>query len=298
MTLAIDPSKALRSGEAVRALAEAIYHAPESEQESRYIEWKGSWDLRGSAKDRFSAAKHILGFANREIEIASRMFEGCAYLVAGVEPGVAAGVAREDSATLTGWLSTYLGTDGPVWSPHWAAVAGATVLVLLIEAPSRGDPIHSLRKAYDGFAPGRVFTRREGQTAEADPDELKMLQARLTAAQPDPSLSAQLDLIGRMSDQLDEISRVAWAEALDPRSVPVLPPNNIRLSSIARMCAALEVSIAMYAAKGGEPPAELVEFARLSKSAGANRTQIAGEAGMLISRLQALVAGVEVIYQR
>ena len=298
MTLAIDASAALRSGEELRLLAEAIYHAPQSEQESRYIEWKGSWDLRGSAKDKFSAAKHILGFANREVEIASRMFEGCAYLVAGVEPGVAAGVAREDSATLNGWLSAYLGTDGPVWSPHWATVAGVTVLVLSIEAPSPGDPIHSLRKAYEGFAPGRVFTRREGQTAEADPDELKMLQARLTAIHADTNLSGQLDLIGRMSAQLDEISRVAWAEALDPGSVPVLPPNNIRLSPIARMCALLEVSIAMYAAKGGEPPTELVEFARRSKSAGANRTRIAGEAGMLISRLQALVAGVEVVYQR
>jgi hypothetical protein len=125
-----------------------------------------------------------------------------------------------------------------------------------------------------------------------------MLQARLTATQPDMNRSAQLDLIGRMSDQLDEISRVAWAEALDPSGVPVLPPNNIRLSPIARMCASLEVSIAMYAAKGGEPPTELVEFARQSKSAGANRTQIAAEAGMLISQLQALVAGVEVVYQR
>jgi hypothetical protein len=298
MTLAIDTSTALRSAEQVRVLAEAIFRAPQSEQESRCVEWKGSWDLRGSAKDRFSTAKHILGFANRDVEIASRTFEGCAYLVAGVEPGVAAGVAHEDSATLTGWLSTYLGTDGPVWSPHWVTVVGVTVLVLLIEAPLPGDPIHSLRKAYDGCAPGRVFTRREGQTAEANPDELKMLQARLTAIQPDTNLSAQLDLIGRMSDQLDEISRVAWAEALDPDSVPVLPPNNIRLSPIARMCSSLEVSIAMYAAQGGEPPTELVEFARQSKSAGANRTQIAGEAGMLISRLQALVAGVEVLYQR
>lgn len=279
-------------------LAEAIFRAPQSEQESRHVEWKGIWDLRGSAKDRFSAARHILGFANRDVEVACRMFDGCAYLVAGVEPGNAAGVAREDSATLTGWLSAYLGTDGPVWSPNWVTVAGVTVLVLSVEAPSPGDPIHSLRKAYEGFASGRVFTRREGQTAEADPDELKMLQARLTAKQPDTNLSAQLDLIGRMSDQLEEISRVAWAEALDPDSVPVLPPNNIRLSPIPRMCASLEVSIAMYAAKGGEPPAELVEFARQSKSAGANRTRIAGEAGMLISRLQALAAGVDVVYQQ
>lgn len=147
VALAIDTSVALRSAEGVRLLAEAIHRAPQSEQESRYIEWKGRWDLRGSAKDRFSAAKHILGFANRDVEIASRMFEGCAYLVAGVEPGVAAGVVREDSATLTGWLSAYLGTDGPVWSPPWATLAGVTVLVLSIEAPSPGDPIHSLRKA-------------------------------------------------------------------------------------------------------------------------------------------------------
>ena len=289
---------ALRSSGQIRALADAVYHAPPSQQETRRIEWKSTWDLRGSARDKSSAAKHILGFANRNVDIASRMFEGCAYVVAGVEPGNATGVPHEDSATLTAWLSGYLGTDGPVWSPHWVTSAGVTVLVLAIEAPLPGDPIHSLRKAYEGFAPGRVFTRREGQTAEADPDELKMLQARLLAKQSDAKLSGQLDLISRMSDQLDQISKVAWAEALDPDGVPMLPPNNIRLSPIARMCTALEVSIAMYASKGGVPPPELVEFARQSKSAGANRTQIASEAGIMISLLQALVTGANVVYRR
>ena len=298
MTLALDTSMALRSDDELGRLADAIHRAPSSEQETRSIEWKGSWDLRSSAKDRFSAAKHILGFANRDVETAARTFEGCAYVVAGAQPGTATGVAVEDSATLTGWLSAYLGTDGPVWSPHWVALAGVTVLVLSIEAPLPGDPIHTLRKAFQGFAPGRVFTRREGQTAEADPHELKMLQARLLADQTDVSPSGQLDLIGRMSDQLDQISGAAWAEALDPNSVPLLPPNNIRLSPIPRMCMALEVSIAMYAAKGGEPPVELVEFARRSKSMGASRAQIAGEAGMLIGRLEALVTGANVVYHR
>lgn len=164
MTLRIDTSTALRSTDEVRALADAIYHAAETQQESRCVEWKGTWDLRGSARDKFSAAKHILGFANRDVDTASRMFAGCAYIVAGVEPGTATGLEVEDPATLTGWLSSYLGTDGPVWTPFWVTVAGVSVLVLLIEAPRPGDPIHTLRKAYGGFGPGRVFTRREGQT--------------------------------------------------------------------------------------------------------------------------------------
>jgi hypothetical protein len=154
MTLALDTSMALRSDDKLRHFADVIYHAPSSEQETRSIEWKGSWNLRSSAKDRFSAAKHILGFANRDVEIARRTFEGCAYVVAGAEPGAATGVALEDSATLTGWLSAYLGTDGPVWSPHWVTVADVTVLVLSIEAPHSGDPIHTLRKAFEGSRPG------------------------------------------------------------------------------------------------------------------------------------------------
>lgn len=125
-----------------------------------------------------------------------------------------------------------------------------------------------------------------------------MLQARLTAVQTDTNLSAQLDLIGRMSDQLDENLAGRLGGSARPGQRSRAPANNIRLSPIARLCASLEVSIAMYAAKGGEPPTEWVEFARQSKSAGANRTRIAGEAGMLISRLKALVAGVEVAYQR
>jgi hypothetical protein len=103
------------------------------------------------------------------------------------------------------------------------------------------------------------------------------------------------ELLGRMADLLLEISRVALAEHLDPDSVPVLPPNQIRWSPIPGMFARLELEIAVYNSLDGDPLEKLAAFASEAKGHGSNRARIASESLMSISRLEARAKGIAII---
>lgn len=83
-------------------------------------------------------------------------FEGCAYLLAGIEPGNVVGVDRVDPADLDDALSKYVLPAQPRWSPNYLTFNGVDVLVITIEAPREGDPICTLQSAYDKAERGRV----------------------------------------------------------------------------------------------------------------------------------------------
>src|SRR4051794_22029323 len=87
VALALDTTRALRTLPELRALVEAVRDAPRSEPETDALEWKRGLDLASKAEDRFNLARHVLGMGNRTPVVASRTFEGCAYLLVGVEPG-------------------------------------------------------------------------------------------------------------------------------------------------------------------------------------------------------------------
>ena len=178
MALAVDFSRAPRSPTELLALVQAVFGAPTGEPETDYIEWKGLWDLREQVGHRFAAAKHILGFANRAVDRAAAQLDGCAYILAGVEPQNAPGVPQEDPATLSDWFGAYVGTHGPQWSLHWVALNDVKVLVIIVEAPRWGDPIRTLQKPYNHAASGHIFVRRHGQTEQASPAEVHMLEER------------------------------------------------------------------------------------------------------------------------
>lgn len=86
MTLSVDRTRALRTRSELISLVSAVRDASSSEAETDSLEWKSHWDL-SSAETRFETARHILGFGNRSLTLAGRDFEGCAYFLAGVEPG-------------------------------------------------------------------------------------------------------------------------------------------------------------------------------------------------------------------
>lgn len=96
------------------------------------MEWKSWLDLT-KASGRFSVARAILGFANREVEASRKFFEGVAYMVVGAEPGTVAGVTVTDTANLEQGVRTYL--DGPRWTPFYVQVGDEHVLVIAVEAP-------------------------------------------------------------------------------------------------------------------------------------------------------------------
>jgi hypothetical protein len=142
------------------------------------------------SEGQFSIAKAILAFANREPTRAASICEGTAYMVVGAQPGSAPGVSPIDHADLGQGVRKYC--DGPRWSPHYVRHDDATVLVVIVEAPRRGDPIHVLGKAYNNFAAGTIFHRGTAQSEPAGPKEIAMLSERLVQGAREPDLALDL----------------------------------------------------------------------------------------------------------
>lgn len=226
----IDTTRALRTDEELLGLVEAIHSSPRIAQETNWLEWKSSLNL-GVVEGRFAVAKAILGFSNRSVAEAQRACEGVACMVVGVEPGSAAGVADIDHASLGQGLKTYV--DGVRWSLHYVEFVGVTVLVIVIEAPRSGDPIHTLQKTYDKHYAGTVFHRGAAQTEPAGPKVIAMLQERLLEGQRKPELdlafATQAEPLARLSADPEEIEdwlrrHEAHIRANSGQPTPPAPP--------------------------------------------------------------------------
>lgn len=87
-------------------------------------------------------------------------------MVVGVEPEAAAGIGVVDHADLGQGIKAYV--NGTRWTPFYISFDGVTVLVVVVEAPRPGDPIHTLRKAYGGFDRGVVFHRGTAHFYDAE----------------------------------------------------------------------------------------------------------------------------------
>ena len=212
----LDRSRALRTPAELRELVEAIRDSPPDSQETNWVEWKSSLDL-SSKEGRFSIARAVLGFANRDVKVAGRAFEGVAYMVVGAEPGAVAGVTMIDHAALEQGIRTYL--DGPRWAPHYVQVDGKNVLVVVIEAPREGDTIHTLLKE---FTPddksessgervsrrtvnraGTIYHRGTARTEQAAPAEIEMLVQRAVDGFRDPALELDVSMSASRLVRLD-----------------------------------------------------------------------------------------------
>jgi hypothetical protein len=110
--------------------------------------------------------------------------DGCAYLLAGVEPGNLCGTSPLDPAILGDKLRAYVESGAPRWSAQYVEVDGVTVLVITVESPKQGDSICTLQKGFARFSAGRIFVRRHGQTEEALPAEVRELERRIRSGRP------------------------------------------------------------------------------------------------------------------
>src|ERR1039458_2011449 len=165
MSGGFDTTRAARGVDDLEQLVQFVL-GTHGANESDWIEWKTDVDLSTKAGS-FSAARQILGFANRSPDVAAAHVGGLAYLVVGAEPKNLAGSRSIDPAHLTDGLKRYLGTDGPRWSPVWLSLEGKDVLVVVIEAPKLGDDIHTLRREFEGAQNGAIFIRRPGICEQA-----------------------------------------------------------------------------------------------------------------------------------
>ncbi|MGP4030058.1 AlbA family DNA-binding domain-containing protein [Actinomadura sp. 3N407] len=171
------------------------------------MEWKKRLPL-GTAPARVHLVKHILGFANRPPEVAARWAEGHAYLLVGVSPGEVHGVTTIDHNELEQDLKPFIGPD-LVWHPEYVKLDGKDVLIVVVDPPKYGDPIHFLRKPLpspDGKGHVHpehwVFIRRNAQTVKAEPGDWQMLQQRFAASQNvlDVEVVPMRQLIERLAD--------------------------------------------------------------------------------------------------
>ena len=174
----------------LQLLGEHILHADRSD-ETDWLEWKSSADL-SERKWQFEISRQILGMSNRMPDTRDRGYGGCGYVFLGIEPGSVRGVERLDPATLQDVINSYLGATGPHWDYHYITIGGKIVLAIIVSAPRPGDPLHTLRKQYEGHSKGTIFARKRGKTEQADPDDVQNLQHRLLG----PRLSLTVTLTG------------------------------------------------------------------------------------------------------
>jgi hypothetical protein len=234
MALHVVTDRAFRTPAELSALVAAIVAADTSTQETHWVEWKGPLPI-GKAEGQFAIAKAIIGFANRQPSRAAAVCEGTAYMVVGAEPQSAPGVPTVvDHAALGQGIDRYL--NGPRWSAQYVDHSGAQVLVVTIEAPRAGDPIHTLQKAYDRFDAGTIFHRGTAQSEPATPKVVQMLGERLLEGVREPDLALgltaasakplrRLDATGESVQQwLDD--REAYARANRSQKPAKPPPSS------------------------------------------------------------------------
>ncbi|MET9639880.1 hypothetical protein ABZY83_26365 [Streptomyces virginiae] len=217
MALSYDQSKAAIRLDKKQELVAAVYQAGPSD-EVGWLEWKSTLDLT-QRHAFFTIARALLGFANRMPDQAQRFAEGHGYLLVGVEPGKAQGVQEIDSVELYRGLEAYLGRGvGPLWQPTFVPVdlgqGVVKVLLVDVEPPRWGDPVHVLRKGYDAVPATTVFVRYEGRTERAAPEDMDSLSERARRTRQ----AVKLDLITVAGTPLQSIdsstdARNAWLAA-------------------------------------------------------------------------------------
>lgn len=181
-------------------LVEAI-RAASAADESDWLEWKSTLDFRPKDKADKSACAHlaraIIGFANRQPDVALRNAEGYGFLVVGVDPEGYHGVEEIDSVELERWITPYVG-EGIDWRPTYVHVSEEgherlPVLIVTVSPPNWGDPIFCIRKEIpppprgksdqakdkDTIRQATIFVRRPGRTDRALAADIDRLGERL-----------------------------------------------------------------------------------------------------------------------
>ncbi len=168
-------------------------------QETDYLEWKTGYDL-STKPGAAAAAKHLIGFANRDFGQAGRHAGGHAYLLLGVEPGNLVGVASWDSADIENWLVRFAGPELR-YDVDYVELTGKSILFLTVDSPNHGDPIYCLQRASSGpggnaLPEGTVFVRHGGKTETASAADMARLTARARATVTTLALSVELGTSG------------------------------------------------------------------------------------------------------
>lgn len=183
---AIDLTRAPRGELAAAQLVTAVADAGDL-AERHYLELKGPPDL-ATKVNKAKVAKFILGAANRLPDRAAEAFEGYGVMIVGITKQGIEGVPPIEMLALSQVIQPFLGAAGPHWDVVRVPVEGSTnqVLVILVDPPQVGQPPFICRSNGEGLQSGRIYYRGDGETREANADELDLLMARGASRPPAP----------------------------------------------------------------------------------------------------------------
>lgn len=207
----LDTARVARKPSERVAIVRYVYETKEA-IEPDWLEWKSAYDL-SETRYRAPAAKHILAFANRHPDKATRHANGAAYLLIGVEPGSIPGVPEMwDPEKIESWIAPYVG-NRVAWEPAYVEIDGRHVLFITVEAPEWGDPPFPLRKeAGDELGKtmrnGTIYIRRPGKSEPANADDLDMLTERARERPRELALALEAEGV-----PLRAINHVVFTEA-------------------------------------------------------------------------------------
>lgn len=185
-TGAIDLTRAPRGELAAAQLVTAVADTGDL-AERHYLELKGPPDL-ATKVNKAKVAKFILGAANRLPDRAAEAFEGYGVMIVGITKQGIEGVPPIEMLALSQVIQPFLGAAGPHWDVVRVPVKGSTnqVLVILVDPPQVGQPPFICRSNGEGLQSGRIYYRADGETREANADELDLLMARGASRPPAP----------------------------------------------------------------------------------------------------------------
>ncbi len=243
VALSIDVDAPFLRPSELRTLVCAVRDAT-GQDEHVWIDWQVGLDVTTAAGVAY-VAKQILGFANRDPAEARRRAGGYAYLLVGVAPGSLAGSNEVDPAALVDQVRPYVG-DVIRWTPEQVVVEGVEALIIVVDPPRSGDPIHCLHKQLHNFPPGTVFVRHTGRTEPASVADMEMLQRRLLDRTPglELSVTAQPSTIEPIPDFARFVND--WAAEQKPRLISrrSIPPGSAPASGRSDWAAAYERALA------------------------------------------------------
>lgn len=167
--------------------------------ERHYLELKSTLDL-STRKDKEKIAKFILGAANRMPGIAATALEGYAALVIGVSEVSIVGIPPLEMMEIAKVVHKYVGAAGPRWDIVWVPIQGSTnqVLVVIVDPPVAGQGPFPCRSTGDSLTNGRIYIRADGETREANADEVDLLIQRGRASSK-VEVDIGVDLLGEIA---------------------------------------------------------------------------------------------------
>ncbi|GAB3264685.1 hypothetical protein [Arthrobacter pigmenti] len=141
-------------------------------------------------------AKCLIGMANRQPSVSSRAMNGHGLMVCGLNKGARVGVSRTEDHELENALRVFLGDEGPVWTSRRlpADHADREILILVVDPPQEGDPIHVSFKESEGISDGGVFVRSKTETRSVRGSEHRALVQRMLLGGGKPDLDITVEL--------------------------------------------------------------------------------------------------------